>query len=798
MRNARCVLLFLILAISAVFLLHSGASACDNATWQWLNPLPQGLHLYDVWGSSCLNIYAVGRYGGMVHFNGWDWEIVPRVTTQDLLAIWGFSENDIYAGGGGGTLIHYDGNEWSIVPIDTDKRIRDMWGVDGILYILARPFQSVVHYLYRYDGINLESIEVLWSFGCTFLDKLWGFADGNVFMSGSTEIEYDPKGYFYYIGTIIHYHNNDFDVYHLDEPVQEIWGSSEDNLFVTTGSISSHSGTPYHFDGTNFEIIPSDDNIKWIRGTSADHIIGANAEHTYRYTGSSWIPVCDNDVIDASDPAGALWVTPDSCTAMVGSWGSATACTWYCDPRSTSSSDCIDHRYLWDIWGFGNNDIYILAKDPGRILHYDGTEWVTFATQGGSAIWGLHSNCLYVVGQNMNHFDGANWTQSSFEDVSWFWDVCGSSEDDIYAVGYKNASPDEGVIYHYDGVAWSNLNAGLENHCQCVTIADTNVYVAADETLYKRFNTDWIEVGTFDALISGICSTPEGDVFAITDYHLGHYNGSAWDVQDLSYLLVDRRVNQMRRIWASSPDDIWIAGFSGQILHFDGISWENQPYLGGTLTSIWGSGPCDVYAIGDHGTILHYGDDAVSILITSFQAEETSDGIVLSWEISADELIREFRIHRVDLRSGKLTVLRDASLETPHARTYTDVTAEPDVTYQYTLAAVRSDGTMVLSQPVTVSRGEIPFELYACYPNPFRRSTQIGFSLPSALHVSLSVYDAAGRRIATLVDQTKDAGYNTILWNGRNQYGTPVGSGVYFLRLRAGDRILTRKTILLR
>jgi hypothetical protein len=88
--------------------------------------------------------------------------------------------------------------------------------------------------------------------------------------------------------------------------------------------------------------------------------------------------------------------------------------------------------------------------------------------------------------------------------------------------------------------------------------------------------------------------------------------------------------------------------------------------------------------------------------------------------------------------------------------------------------------------------------LYSCYPNPFNPTTRIAFDLNAPGHVSLRVYDAAGRLIRTLVDETRRAGRFEEAWNGKDNRGIQVASGVYFYRLTAGDFVESRKMILLR
>jgi hypothetical protein len=77
--------------------------------------------------------------------------------------------------------------------------------------------------------------------------------------------------------------------------------------------------------------------------------------------------------------------------------------------------------------------------------------------------------------------------------------------------------------------------------------------------------------------------------------------------------------------------------------------------------------------------------------------------------------------------------------------------------------------------------------LRGSHPNPFNPSTQIRFDLHTDASVALEVYDLRGRRIRTLVRGALVAGVHEVTWNGRDEHGATVGSGVYVCRLRAGD-----------
>ncbi len=83
--------------------------------------------------------------------------------------------------------------------------------------------------------------------------------------------------------------------------------------------------------------------------------------------------------------------------------------------------------------------------------------------------------------------------------------------------------------------------------------------------------------------------------------------------------------------------------------------------------------------------------------------------------------------------------------------------------------------------------------LYQNYPNPFNPTTAIQYELPKRSDVQITIYDLQGRVIATLVSETQDAGYKSVVWDASN-----VASGMYFYQIRAGAFVQTRKMILIK
>jgi len=83
-------------------------------------------------------------------------------------------------------------------------------------------------------------------------------------------------------------------------------------------------------------------------------------------------------------------------------------------------------------------------------------------------------------------------------------------------------------------------------------------------------------------------------------------------------------------------------------------------------------------------------------------------------------------------------------------------------------------------------------------PNPFNAQTSIPFDLSSAGRIRLIIYNAVGERVRTLIDRTESAGSHQVTWDGRDDDGRSVASGVYMVQLRAGSSAQARKIALLR
>ena len=92
----------------------------------------------------------------------------------------------------------------------------------------------------------------------------------------------------------------------------------------------------------------------------------------------------------------------------------------------------------------------------------------------------------------------------------------------------------------------------------------------------------------------------------------------------------------------------------------------------------------------------------------------------------------------------------------------------------------------------------VSFSLDQNYPNPFNPSTTISYRLADQRDVTLTVFNILGQVVKSLVHDVQPSGSYTVRWDGTNDRGTPVSSGMYIYRLRAGSFVQSKKMMLLK
>jgi len=168
-----------------------------------------------------------------------------------------------------------------------------------------------------------------------------------------------------------------------------------------------------------------------------------------------------------------------------------------------------------------------------------------------------------------------------------------------------------------------------------------------------------------------------------------------------------------------------------------------------------------------------------------------------------------------DLTPGKGEIARlvfrvdDLSLETLELNTVTLEGHSPMFVYT---EVINGEGRTMVSSPefsgiiVALADGtqEEPAAVPATFalkqnaPNPFNPTTRIAFDLPAASHVTLEILNVLGQKVKTLVNEYQEAGSHSVIWDGRNDYGSATASGIYFYRIKAGENQDVKKMMMLK
>lgn len=112
------------------------------------------------------------------------------------------------------------------------------------------------------------------------------------------------------------------------------------------------------------------------------------------------------------------------------------------------------------------------------------------------------------------------------------------------------------------------------------------------------------------------------------------------------------------------------------------------------------------------------------------------------------------------------------------------------------ITAYVSEDPVGIDHPI--GQAPLTFDLKQNYPNPFNPTTEIAFQVPRQSEVRIEIYNLLGQKVRTLLNERREPGYYEVVWDGRNEGGAQVSSGVYLYRMVAGDYMRVRKMILMR
>ncbi|MFC1551608.1 putative Ig domain-containing protein [Candidatus Latescibacterota bacterium] len=232
-----------------------------------------------------------------------------------------------------------------------------------------------------------------------------------------------------------------------------------------------------------------------------------------------------------------------------------------------------------------------------------------------------------------------------------------------------------------------------------------------------------------------------------------------------------------------------------------GLDWDEKNYeIGDTLTVALNAGNIDDFLAAE--IVLNYDSSLLKISdVTSSYAKEfdnimtpvqfkASNGSLTASTLTLGELREGIEISGQNIFEIEFEVIGKGEMSIE--------LADIDVrNFRNTSPAFKITRTLIKGA-VGESNAPLVFELTQNYPNPFNMTTTINYSIDMAGRTNISVYNTLGQKVRTLMNQNLDAGRYTLLWNGTDDAGLEVSSGVYIITMRNNKRYDTKQILMLK
>ncbi|MDW7679057.1 MAG: Ig-like domain-containing protein [bacterium] len=176
-------------------------------------------------------------------------------------------------------------------------------------------------------------------------------------------------------------------------------------------------------------------------------------------------------------------------------------------------------------------------------------------------------------------------------------------------------------------------------------------------------------------------------------------------------------------------------------------------------------------------------------------------GVELEWETTTEINHAGFNLYRKAPGNQNYQKINKYLLAPDGSCKYYFLDSDIEVghNYLYKLENISLTGERLMSESISVFVAKPEkYDLQQNYPNPFNSRTVIHYQLPEQSRVEIRIYNILGQEVKTLVDDIKQAGYHSVMWNGLDKYDNQVTSGVYYYRIVGNNFVQTRKMVFLK
>jgi len=768
--------------------------------WAWQNPQPTGSTLRAVTFLDISTLIAVGDGGTVIRSGdaGLMWTDIDTRTGQYMRDVsFGTTTNGLSVGSRGVVLRTYDsGVHWDFAPSPTPGELEDVFLLDG-----ATGFLSDYYNLIRTDdgGATWQTrpfpdgftVADFWVLNINRIVAVGGFVNWDTgFLTAAIYLTTD--GGLMWSSQYVGAYQTDLRSVAFSDAMNGTATGSPGTVVRTTDGGLTWTAQPVATQQILASVVQIDSTRaiavgyggRIIRTTNGGESWTGSVSHTDRAlhgvasNGSVSLAVGENGIILRSTDDGANWEQIS---------------------RSLTYNGIHGVHFLDGLHGtvLGDQGSIYRTKDGG-------VSWTSQSSGITSRLRGVyftdpnHGHAVGDDGYIIRTTDGGNsWIRRSRDTTAPLYAVAFEDEQTGYIAGWNK-------VYKTSdgGVTWTpQTNAPLSLYTDVCAVDGAATIVGWTEDLIRTTDggATWIQraipwrqsynaVFFFDAN-TGVVVGDTGTIVRTTD------GCNTWTRVQTG---TNRNLND---VWFSGTLDGTAVGEWGDVRFTTdgGLTWKWQrsgmaaSYLG-DIFGVCMTGVDAGTMVGSGGAILRREpEQPVAVFFNSFTGRATSNGIQLTWSVQTDERVRGFRVNRSQGDGLEF----EPSLLDPEVRSHIDKTARPGFTYTYTLEALTDSGSF-LSAPIGISMPQLEAELLQNRPNPFNPVTRIGYIVPVASLVTLRVYATDGSLVRTLANRVTPAGAHEAIWDGRNDSGKPVASGIYFCRLNTGKTTLSRKMLLLK
>lgn len=560
---------------------------CSPKLFCWSSPVPQGNPVRGLWATSANDVWAVGDYGALMHYNGTTWQAVDSPVNDHLYAVWAGSASDIFAVGDGGRILRSTGGSFQSTTSPTTQPLYGVWGNSATDEVWAVGGGGTI---LKYDRAG-GSWSGVSSPTTSQLNAIWGTAKNRVYVAanGGSVLRYDGTSWVLEMNTAV-----------------------SANLLGIGGD-----GSKVVAVGANGTIITSTAVNSWMNpmsGTTSTLQAAWGRAGTYWAAGAGGVRLRDTgggfSMVTNDGEAGAFYALGGSDAADVWAGGDGGLLTNY--KTSWTAKPANPRQRIRAVYGFNSKNVWATGSG-GLIMHYDGTAWTQVpsgTSQDLNGIWGASASDLWIVGNGRTilRYDGKVWSpknlgNATLTDLNAVW---GSSAATVWVVGASN-KPMENHLVNFTGAAesaiiLSSMTGSLPTFTSIWGASADSFWVGGGNITVNVLPIGpQIAVKNMSGSVAALWGTRENDIWAVGGLgHISHYNGVMWSA-------VGSTVNEnLSSIYGFSDNDVWAVGNSGTVLRWNGTAWSGQSSMTkNSLSSVWGPSAADVWVSGELGTLLH-------------------------------------------------------------------------------------------------------------------------------------------------------------------------------------------------